>query len=141
MIRTDRMKPSLLAVAAGLLFTSVISAQQTPPPPPKDTLPDGPQVFDSSTRGPSGSPIAGPKFRVVPMKGLASPYALAFLPDGDMLITERARRLRRVHHGELDPEPIAGMPPVLNRNLKGMNDLALHPQYAQNHLIYFAYFK
>src|SRR5262245_27138839 len=122
MTRNDRMKPLLLAAAAGLLFTSsVINAQQTPPPPPRDTLPDGPQVFDSSTRGPSGSPIAGPKFRVVPMKGLASPYALAFLPDGDMLITERAGRLRLVHHGELDPVPISGMPPVLDRNLKGLN--------------------
>jgi aldose sugar dehydrogenase len=136
-IRTNRW---LFAVASlSLLVAGVISAQQ--PPPPRDTLPAGPQIFDSSTRGPSGSPIAGPKFRVVPMKGLANPYALAFLPDSDMLITERAGRLRLVHHGELDPEPISGMPEVLNRNLKGLNDLALHPQFAQNHLIYFAYFK
>jgi hypothetical protein len=40
---------------------------------PADTLPDNPQVFDSSTRGPSGARIAGPMFRVVPMKGLSYP--------------------------------------------------------------------
>src|SRR5216684_4451488 len=127
-------------VGLAMLVVSALNAQQTPAPP-RDTLPDGPQVFDASTRGPSGSPIAGPKFRVVPMKGLSYPYALAFLPDGDMLITERAGGLRLVHRGELDPVPIAGMPVVLDRNLKGLNDIALHPQFAQNRWIYITYFK
>jgi len=127
-------------VGAALAAVSAVKAQQASAPP-RDTLPDGPQVFDSSTRGPSGSPIAGPRFRVVPMKGLANPYGLAFLPDGDMLITERAGGLRLVHRGELDPVPIAGMPAVLNRNLKGLNDIALHPQFAQNRWIYITYFK
>jgi glucose/arabinose dehydrogenase len=120
------------------LFISVTRAQQAPP---RDTLPDGPQIFDSSTRGPSGAQIAGPKFRVVPMKGLAYPYALAFLPDGDILITERAGRLRLVHQGVLDPQPIAGIPPVLDQNLRGFNDVALHPRFAENHWIYFTYYK
>jgi glucose/arabinose dehydrogenase len=128
------------SAASALCVAAAVHAQQAPAPP-RDTLPDGPQIFDSSTRGPSGSPIPGPKFRVVPMKGLANPYALVFLPDGDMLITERAGRLRLVHHSELDSQPIAGIPPVLNRNLKGLNDLALHPQFAQNHWIYLSYFK
>ena len=127
-------------VGLAVLVGSAINAQQAPAPP-RDTLADGPQVFDSSTRGPSGSPIAGPKFRVVPMKGLQYPYALVFLPGGDMLVTERAGRLRLVHHNELDPQPIAGMPAVLNRNLKGLNDIALHPRFGENHWIYFTYFK
>src|SRR5262245_37587066 len=114
-----------------LLAVTGMHAQQPPAPPP-DTLPNEPQIFDASTRGPSGRRIAGPKFRVVPMKGLAYPYALAFLPDGDMLITERAGRLRIVRKGVLDSKPISGMPAVLDLNLKGLNDLALHPQFAQN---------
>jgi aldose sugar dehydrogenase len=122
------------------LSLAVPHAQQVRPPA-RDTLPDEPRVFDSSTRGPSGSPIPGPKFRVVPMKGLARPYALVFLPDGRMLITERAGRLRIVRDGVLDPQPVAGIPPVVDRTLKGLNDIALHPSFAQNRFVYFTYFK
>jgi glucose/arabinose dehydrogenase len=100
------------------LFAVAISAQQ-PPAPPRDTLADGPQIFDSSTRGPSGRPIAGLKFRVVPMKGLSHPYALAFLPDGNILITERAGRLRIVRSGVLDPQAIAGMPAATSSTSSG----------------------
>jgi glucose/arabinose dehydrogenase len=133
------LRPILTAVPFVLLSAGIL-AQQVPPQP-RDTLPAEPQIFDTSTRGPSGSPIAGPKIRVVPMKGLSYPYALAFLPDGDMLITERSGRLRIVRRGVLDPEPISGMPQVLDRSLKGLNDLALHPRFAENRLIYFTYFK
>jgi len=131
------------AATVGVLFGLIVasgSAQQAPAPA-RDTLPDGPQVFDSSSRGPSGSPIPGPKFRVVPTKGLSHPYALAFLPDGSLLITERAGRLRIVRNGVLDPQPISGMPEVLDRNLKGLNDIALHPNYEQNRWLYFTYYK
>ena len=136
----SRAIAAVMATAA----TVVISAQQPsapPPAPPRDILPDGPQIFDSSTRGPSGRPIAGIKFRVVPMKGLSYPYALAFLPDGDILITERAGRLRIVRNGVLDPQPISGMPAVLDRSLRGLNDVALHPRFDENRWIYFTYYK
>ena len=130
---------SAALTAAALAFT-VTHAQQ-PAAPARDTLSGEPRVFDSSTRGPSGSPIAGPMIRVVPLKGLSRPYALAFLPDGGILVTERAGRLRIVRNHVLDPEPIAGIPAVLDRNLKGLNDLVLHPNFAQNRLLYFTYYK
>jgi aldose sugar dehydrogenase len=104
-------------------------------------LPDGPLIFDSSTRGSRGSHIPGGKFRVVPMRGLVRPYGLAFLPDGSILITERAGQLRIVRDGKLDPRPIEGMPEVRDRSLKGLNDIALHPQFAENRWIYFTYYK
>ena len=129
------------AIVGLMLVTVAAAGAQQPPVAARDTLPDGPRVFDSSRRGPSGNPIPGPKFRVVPLKGLSYPYALAFLPNGDMLITERAGRLRIVRKGVLDPEPIAGIPPVLNRNLRGLNDIALHPNFAQNKWVYFTYYK
>ena len=129
-----------LRVFAAVMTLGVSTLAQQPPPP-RDTLPNDAQLFDTATRGPSGRRIAGPKVRVVPMKGLAYPYALAFLPDGRMLITERAGRLRIVRDGVLDPQPISGIPPVLDRNLKGLNDLALHPRFAENQLIYFTYYK
>src|SRR5690348_10998675 len=93
-------------------------------PPPLDR----PLIFDSSTRGSGGMKISGPKFRVVPLLGFSYPYALAFLPNGDLLVTERAGRLRIVRDGKLDPEPVAGIPEVVNTRQRGMNDLALHPR-------------
>jgi aldose sugar dehydrogenase len=136
--------PMLAKITAGFVTFGValatIHAQQAPAPA-RDTLPDNPGIFDSSTRGPSGSPIAGPKFRVVALKGLQRPYGLAFLPDGGILVTERAGRLRIVRNHVLDPQPISGMPAVLDRNLKGLNDIALHPDFARNQTLYFTYYK
>jgi glucose/arabinose dehydrogenase len=139
-MRKPSIRSAALLVGLTLFGWSGTRAQQAPAPP-RDTLPDAPQIFDASTRGPNGRRIAGPKFRVVPMKGLTYPYALAFLPNGDMLVTERAGRLRIVRHGVLDPKPITGIPAVLDLVLKGLNDLALHPQFTENRWLYFTYFK
>ena len=142
-MRSQRQTCSLLALAAlGLAIGAVaVRAQQTATPT-RDTLPDGPVILESSRRGPGpGLTIPGPQFRVVPMKGLIQPYALAFLPNGDMLITERAGRLRIVRKGVLDPQPIEGIPPVFHRQYKGLNDIALHPQFAENRWVYFTYYK
>lgn len=127
--------------ALGLALVGVtLSAQQTVPPP-LVPLPDGPVTLDTSRRGNSGEKIPGPHIRVVITRGLTRPYALAFLPDGAMLITERPGRLRIVRNGVLDPQPISGIPPVLDRNYKGLNDIALHPQFAENRWVYFTYYK
>ena len=75
-------------------------------------------------------------------RGLVNPWGMAFLPDGDMLVTERQGRLRLVHaDGTLDPEPIAGLPDIFNVGIAGLNDVVLDPAFAENHLIYFAYSK
>jgi glucose/arabinose dehydrogenase len=138
-IRKRGVVPLVLSLpVAAALLVGVVGAQQTPA---QDTLPGGPLVFDSSTRGPGGSPVAGSKFRVVPLRGLSRPYALAFLPNGDLLITERAGRLRIVRNGVLDPKPIDGVPDVLDRSMKGLNDVAIHPRFAENGWIYFTYYK
>ena len=74
-------------------------------------------------------------------RGLEHPWSLAFLPDGRMLVTERAGRLRYVAaDGTLDPTPISGLPESLSaRRQGGLHDVALHPRFAQNRLVYFAY--
>ena len=74
-------------------------------------------------------------------KGLDHPWGMQFLPDGDMLITERAGRLRVVRKGVLDPTPISGLPQIRALSLGGLMDIALHPRFAENRLIYFAYSK
>ena len=72
--------------------------------------------------------------------GLENPWSVAFLPDGRMLVTERAGRLRLVGSDfRLDPKPIEGLPESLERGQGGLLDVVLHPQYAQNGWIYWAY--
>jgi glucose/arabinose dehydrogenase len=75
------------------------------------------------------------------VNGLSHPWSLAFLPDGDILITERRGTLRRVHNGALVRPPLDGMPHVHATDQEGLLDIALHPGFAQNHLLYFTYSK
>ena len=80
-------------------------------------------------------------FRLVTLvTGLENPWSIAFLPDGRMLVTERAGRLRLVTHDfKLNPKPIDGLPEVVPQGQGGLFDVVLHPQYAQNGWIYWAY--
>jgi glucose/arabinose dehydrogenase len=83
---------------------------------------------------------AGGRIRVVVVaRGLEYPWSLAFLPDSNMLITERVGRLRIVRHGVLDPQSIADLPAVHARDHGGLLDIALHPQFANNELVYLTY--
>jgi len=97
-----------------------------------DTLADGPQVLVEEDR----------RLLVTPLKGLERPWALAFLPSGDMLVTERPGRLRIVRRDfTLDPRPVDGVPEVLASAYKGLMDVALHPDYSVNRWVYFTYSK
>lgn len=80
-------------------------------------------------------------FRVTTVvQGLEHPWGMAFLPDGAKLVTERGGRLRLVHEdGSLDPEPVAGLPEVAARGQGGLLDVALHPDFAENRLVYLSY--
>lgn len=80
-------------------------------------------------------------FRVVTVTpGLEHPWGLAFLPDGRRLVTERPGRLRLVAaDGALDPRPITGLPPIAVHGQGGLLDVALHPRFADNGLIYLSY--
>ncbi len=74
-------------------------------------------------------------------RGLSHPWSLAFLPGGDMLVTERSGQLRLVHDGVLDPQPIAGMPTVNAERLLGLMEVLPHPDFIQNQLLYLTYSK
>src|SRR5690606_22573724 len=85
---------------------------------------------------------------VVVTKELSFPYALEFLPDGTLLVTERRGTLRVVRDGKLDPEPIPGGPAShfagesgLPGAVHGYMNIALHPQFEQNRLLYLSYTK
>ena len=92
----------------------------------------------------------GQRIRVVAVtRALEFPWSAAFLPDGTMLVTERAGRLRILRKGVLvDPAPITGGPASYWANdsglpgaVHGYMDVALHPRFAQNHLLYLSYTK
>ena len=100
---------------------------------PVPPLGDGPWVFDTAEQH-------GIRVSVV-TRGLSHPWAMAFLPDGDVLITERPGRLRILRGGVLDPRPVAGVPEVRNEGNGGLLDVALHPRFADNGLVYLTYTK
>jgi len=130
--------------ASALFIASVVVLAQQPPnigiAPVQ--LTESSYVFDTAEQH---------KIRVtVVTKGLKHPFSVALLPSGDALVSERGIALRLVRNAagasgkpaELDPMPVAGVPPLepAYRN-GGLHDVVLHPQFAQNKLIYFTYNK
>ena len=80
------------------------------------------------------------RFRVVSLvSGLVHPWSLAFLPDGDLLITERPGRLRVVRLGRLLEALIAGVPVVAAGGQGGLLDVVLHPDFATNRVLCLSY--
>ena len=76
-------------------------------------------------------------FRVVTVaEGLDHPWSMAWLPNGDLLVTERAGRLRIVRDGMLLPEPVSGVPRVRVRGQGGLLEVLPHPDFATNRLLY-----
>src|SRR5437763_2802761 len=80
------------------------------------------------------------RFRVeTVVGGLTVPWSIVFTPDGRMLFTERPGRVRVFENGKLRTEPLATIPDVEPTGESGLMGLALHPQFADNHLLYLAY--
>jgi aldose sugar dehydrogenase len=100
---------------------------------PVPPLGDGPWVLDTAEQH---------KLRVsIVTRGLVNPWSMAWLPNGDILVTERPGRLRIIRSGVLDPKPVPGVPVVKAQRLSGLMDVVLHPQFAQNGLVYLTYNK
>ncbi len=76
---------------------------------------------------------------VTVVNGLKNPWAVAFLPDGRMLVTERVGTMRIVDGGKLVAAPIEGLPKATEFGQGGLMDVALHPKYADNGWIYWTY--
>lgn len=123
-----------------------------PPPPPGWPIPGQPvEYLPKSAQGQHQTPAwpnqtrapyvpSHMKFEVKTVaEGLEYPWGLAFLPDGRMLVTERPGRIRIVTaDGRLSP-PVEGAPPVHIQQISGMQDVALDPHFAQNHIIYWTF--
>jgi glucose/arabinose dehydrogenase len=126
------------ALAGVLLVTLPLAAAQEEqaereaPGLPAVSVPDDPFVINTH---------AIEEVRVVVVtKGLSHPWGMAFMPDGGILVTERDDgRLRMIRDGVLDPEPVAGVPEVFTGGLAGLMDVALHPAFDENRLVYLTY--
>lgn len=113
-----RTRSALVLVAASLLVAAPVVAQN--------------QVYGSAHH----------QFRVVTVaEGLEHPWAVAFLPGGDILVTERPGRLRIIRNGRLLPAPVEGVPAVFAVGQGGLLDVVPHPNFAQNRLLYITYSK
>ncbi len=106
-------------VAAGLLCFTAGCAAETGPSPISGDVPEA----------------AGWRAEVV-VDGLSHPWSIAWLPDGSALVTERAGRLRLIREGKLEPRPVPGLPPLLAFGQGGLLDVALHPDFTDNRLVY-----
>jgi glucose/arabinose dehydrogenase len=81
-------------------------------------------------------------YRVVTVaEGLVQPWAIAWLPSGDALITERPGRLRIVRGGKLLPQAVEGVPAVVFQGQGGLLEVAVHPNFAANKFVYLTYSK
>jgi glucose/arabinose dehydrogenase len=132
-MKNTHTPPRVAWLALLLTLTAATVSAQRQVGVARTALGDGPWVFDTAEQH---------KVRVsVITKGLANPWSLAFLPDGGMLITERAGRLRILKNGVLDAQPVAGVPLSRMQRLGGLMDVVLHPRFAENKWIYLTYSK
>lgn len=123
----SRLPISLAVISLAAAPSAAAQGLRSSPPPP-----EFPQTYTTSDY----------RIRVDALASeLAHPWSMQFLPDGDMLITERAGRLRILRDGALDPEPIPGVPEVRPTILGGLLDVLLHPDFETNRILYLSYSK
>ena len=142
LIRLGKVSFVLATVSAVALTVGAVAQQGQPQIGIAPvTLTAGPYTFDTAEQH---------KIRVVIVaRGLVHPFSLAFLPNGDALVTERGTKLRLVRNATgaggaqatLDQEPIAGLPAFPPFRTGGLHEIALHPKFATNQLVYFTYNK
>jgi len=133
-----KLKITLLALLT-FQSTYLMSADQAPIGIAPVTLTASPYIFDTAEQHSIKVSVLA--------KGLERSFSMAFLPDGDLLVSERGGQLRIIRGATgsnpvLDAQPVIGVPqldpPYRNG---GLHDLALHPDFAQNHWLYFSYNK
>ncbi|MBL0940450.1 MAG: PQQ-dependent sugar dehydrogenase [Gemmatimonadaceae bacterium] len=101
-----------------------------------------PQVLGAQAAAPAVQKSSVHDYRAVTVAdGFVNPWGMAFVPGGDILVTERPGRVRIVRAGKLLPTPVSGAPAVVAAGQGGMLDIALHPNFAQNRFVYITYSK
>ncbi len=123
----------LLGIAACVALTGCMSDSNS------GAADDAPQL-QSSANGASSNPATdGKPFQTTHITSFDEPWAMTFLPDGRMLVTEKAGRLLVATQSGEQSNPISGLPAVDYGGQGGLGDVVLHPDYAENGIIYLSY--
>lgn len=111
-----------------------------PPPPPPPPPPAAGAPFSIDIRNPITPPAGSVPVRLVPFaNGLSAPWGMAWLPDGQVLVTQKAGTLARLTATGTLAGTVSGVPAVDARDQGGLMDVALDPQFATNRRVYLAY--
>src|SRR5689334_2144490 len=117
-------------LALALLSSALLSAQVRKPKP----------AFAGQTEAPPPA-MPSPTLNIQTIAtGLNGAWAMAFLPDGNFLITENSGTMHIVERNGFVSAPLAGVPPVKAVAAQGLHDILLDPDFAQNRILYFTYF-
>ena len=127
-VRATQLAASLLVVSSVALAPSALADQPQPKP-----------AFPGQTQAPPPKQTSKYRTETITDK-LTGPWAIAFLPDGKFLISERRGNLRTVTPDGKMSEPIAGVPPVKVVAAQSFHDVVTDPKFAENRYIYFTYF-
>ncbi len=138
-LRIARLLPAATALA--ILSTGAALAQSGPPvrqgPP---NVPEFAPAFPNQTRAPAEDSGVALSVEVL-ADGLAHPWGIAALPDGNYLVTERAGRLRVMHADGTLSDPVAGLPEIAVSGQGGLLDVAAGPDFASDRMVYWTYAK
>jgi glucose/arabinose dehydrogenase len=115
-------------IVASLLSIAVFALACSHPPPGKGA---GEVETSAQTRSSFKVETVIPNLQVV--------WSIVWAPDGRMIFTERAGRVRVYENGKLRPEPLFTVPDVESKGESGLMSVALHPQFASNHWLYLSY--
>src|SRR6059036_2695411 len=129
-IRRFPMKMTAVAIAITAAMLPAVQAQTFKPKP----------AFAGQTEAPPpAKPSAAFSVQTITAR-LSGPWSLAFLPDGNFLVTESNGAMRTVRPDGVVSAPISGLPPIKVVAAQGLHDVLLDPDFARNRLLYFTYF-
>ena len=120
---------ALLVPAFAVSFASLLAQPLQPKP-----------AFQGQTQAPAPAKASAPVTVETIAGGLTGAWAVAFLPDGNFLVTQNAGTMRIVRPDGVVLGPIAGVPAVKSVAAQGLHDVLLDPEFAKNRTLYFTYF-
>src|SRR3954463_5863853 len=119
-----------IVVLSMVLVASLIAQVRKPKP-----------AFAGQTEAPAPAKASGPLKIETLATGINGAWAMAFLPDGNILVTTNGGEMKVVNpKNGFVSAPIAGVPPVKATAAQGLHDVVLDPDFAQNRTLYFTYF-
>lgn len=118
-----KLRHSLILIAAGLLFAC------------DNTTSIAPSTHEAGI----GQTTSGSSFSITKVTSFDSPWAMTFLPDGRLLVTEMAGTLHLLDLGSNTKGTISGVPKVVHVGQGGLGDVVLHPEFEENNLVYISY--